>query len=120
MITLRRRRSAPKVGEPASSRSRRGIPWRPLRSSMWDYSHRTTGGSAIISLCAGLRFENQTNIDDWLHWAPRAGIAWAIPSGRTGSPLAVVRFGYGAFYDRIREGLVMDAGAWTGCTSRSM
>jgi hypothetical protein len=62
-----------------------------------------------LTLSAGLRFEKQTNINDWQSWAPRLGIAWGIPSGQPGTPIAVLRLGYGAFYDRVRETLVIDA-----------
>ena len=60
-----------------------------------------------LTLSAGLRFEKQTNIDDWTNWAPRVGLAWAIP-GRQNNPFVVIRAGFGLFYDRIRESLVLD------------
>lgn len=60
-----------------------------------------------VTLSAGLRFEKQTNISDSSSWAPRVGLAWAIP-GRSNNPFAVVRVGFGLFYDRIRENLVLD------------
>jgi hypothetical protein len=61
-----------------------------------------------LTLSAGLRFEKQTNIDDWRSWAPRIGVAWGIGAGSNGTPFAVVRAGFGVFYDRIRESLVLD------------
>ena len=48
----------------------------------------------------GLRYEAQTNIRDWLDWAPRLGLAWA-PGGRNGMPKFVIRAGFGIFYDRF-------------------
>lgn len=60
-----------------------------------------------FALSTGLRFEKQNNINDWRSWAPRVGIAWAPRGGRE-QPLAVIRAGFGLFYDRIRENLVLD------------
>lgn len=62
-----------------------------------------------LTLSAGLRFEKQTNINDWRSWAPRVGIAWAPRSAGGQQPLAVIRAGFGMFYDRIRESLVLDS-----------
>lgn len=62
-----------------------------------------------LTLSAGLRFEKQNNISDWKSWAPRLGLAWAPGSGPGRQPIAVIRAGFGMFYDRIRESLVLDA-----------
>lgn len=62
-----------------------------------------------LTLSGGLRYENQTNIDDWRSWGPRLGIAWGIPGRNPNQPFAVLRAGFGVFYDRIREGLVLDS-----------
>ncbi len=62
-----------------------------------------------LTLSAGLRYEAQTNIDDLGGWGPRLGLAWGIPGGTQGRPFAVLRLGYGGFYDRIRETLVLDS-----------
>lgn len=62
-----------------------------------------------LTLSGGLRFEKQTNINDWSSWAPRVGLAWAIPSRTSNRPFAVLRVGFGAFYNRIRESLVLDS-----------
>jgi hypothetical protein len=62
-----------------------------------------------LTLSYGLRYERQTNIDDWRSWAPRVGLAWGIPGGAPDKPVAVLRAGFGIFYDRIRENLVLDA-----------
>lgn len=60
-----------------------------------------------LTLSGGVRFEKQTNINDWSNWGPRLGLAWAV--GRNHQrPLAVIRAGFGLFYDRIRESLVLD------------
>jgi hypothetical protein len=61
-----------------------------------------------LTLSGGLRFEKQTNINDWRSWAPRFGIAWAPGSTNRQQPIAVLRAGFGIFYDRVRESLVLD------------
>ena len=61
-----------------------------------------------LTLSGGFRYENQTNIDDWRSWAPRLGLAWGIPSRKPDQPFAVLRAGFGIFYDRVAEGLVLD------------
>ncbi len=61
-----------------------------------------------LTLSGGLRFEKQTNISDWRSWAPRFGIAWAPGRTSTRQPIVVFRGGFGIFYDRIRESLVLD------------
>lgn len=60
-----------------------------------------------LTLSTGLRFEKQTNINDWTDWAPRVGVAWAIPS-KQGNPFGVLRVGFGLFFGRVRESLVLD------------
>lgn len=62
-----------------------------------------------LTLSGGLRFEKQTNISDWRSWAPRVGIAWAPGGANRQQPIAVLRAGFGIFYDRVRESLVLDA-----------
>lgn len=61
-----------------------------------------------LTLSGGVRFEKQTNINDWSSWGPRIGLAWGIPGRTAGTPFAVMRVGFGAFYDRIRENLILD------------
>jgi hypothetical protein len=47
----------------------------------------------------GLRYEGQTNIHDWLDFAPHLGLAWA--PGRAANPKTVLRAGFGIFYQRF-------------------
>jgi hypothetical protein len=61
-----------------------------------------------LTLSGGLRFEKQTNINDWRSWAPRLGVAWAPGTTNRQQPIAVLRAGFGIFYDRVRESLVLD------------
>jgi hypothetical protein len=64
---------------------------------------------ANLTISGGLRFEKQTNLPDWHNWAPRLGMAWGIPGRSPDKPFGVFRAGFGAFYDRVAESLVLDA-----------
>jgi carboxypeptidase family protein len=61
-----------------------------------------------VTLSYGLRFESQANIGDHADFAPRLGLAWGIGGGgKGGSPKAVLRAGYGIFYDRFTYDLIL-------------
>jgi len=62
-----------------------------------------------FTLSLGLRHETQTNVSDWTNFAPRLSVAWApgARGGRQGK--TVVRGGFGIFYDRVGESLVLQA-----------
>jgi hypothetical protein len=60
-----------------------------------------------ISLSLGLRFESQNYINDHADFAPRVGLAWGIGGGK--APKAVLRAGFGIFYDRLQEQQILDA-----------
>jgi len=64
-----------------------------------------------MTLSMGLRYEIQTNVSDHRDFAPRLGLAWGVgkTSARNRSPKTVIRAGYGFFYDRVGEGLTLDA-----------
>jgi hypothetical protein len=68
-----------------------------------------------LTLSFGLRYENQTNIHDNLNFAPRFSFAWA-PGAGGGNQRArtVIRGGFGIFYDRIGENLVLQARRFNG------
>jgi hypothetical protein len=61
-----------------------------------------------ITLSYGLRFETQNDIHDRADWAPRLGFAWGI-GGRTSPPKAVLRGGFGIFYDRFQSEQILQA-----------
>ena len=68
-----------------------------------------------LTLSFGLRYENQTNIDDKLDFAPRFSFAWS-PGVGSGNRRArtVIRGGFGIFYDRVSENLVLQARRFNG------
>ena len=68
-----------------------------------------------LVLGLGLRGELQTNVDTRLDIAPRVSFAYSLkmnPDGRT--PKTVTRGGIGVFYDRVGDGLVLDANRYLG------
>jgi Carboxypeptidase regulatory-like domain/TonB dependent receptor len=61
-----------------------------------------------LTLSYGLRFESQNYIHDRGDWAPRIGFAWAV-GGRSGTPKAIIRGGFGIFYDRFQSEQILQA-----------
>ena len=62
-----------------------------------------------ISLSLGLRFESQNYINDHADFAPRVGFAWGIGGQGKRAPKAVLRAGFGIFYDRFQEQQILSA-----------
>jgi uncharacterized membrane protein YgcG len=62
-----------------------------------------------VTISAGLRLESQNQISNHADWAPRFGIAWGIGQGKSQSPKTVLRAGWGIFYDRFTNDLVLQA-----------
>jgi hypothetical protein len=61
-----------------------------------------------VTVSAGLRYETQNNLGDHADFAPRLGVAWGIGAkGKNASPKMVLRAGFGIFYDRFTEDLVL-------------
>jgi hypothetical protein len=68
-----------------------------------DYKFRTN-----VSVSYGLRYETQNNLGDHADFAPRVGIAWGIDgNGKNKSAKTILRLGYGIFYDRFAENLIL-------------
>jgi uncharacterized membrane protein YgcG len=71
-----------------------------------------------ITLSGGLRFETQNDIHDHADWAPRVSFAWGLGGGGKGAPKTVLRGGFGLFYDRFTQNLVLNADRLNGVTQQ--
>jgi len=71
-----------------------------------------------LTLSYGLRFETQNDFRDHGDWAPRIGLAWGLDGGKSGTPKTVLRAGYGLFYDRFDQSLVLDLERFNGLTTQ--
>jgi carboxypeptidase family protein len=60
-----------------------------------------------MTLSYGLRYETQNGIGDHADWAPRIGFAWGLDGGKKNQPKTVLRTGFGIFYDRFAQNLVL-------------
>jgi hypothetical protein len=69
-----------------------------------------------FTLNLGLRYENQSNINSELNFAPRVGFAWSPGGGP--QPKTVVRGGFGVFYDRVGENLTLQANRLNGTSQQ--
>jgi Carboxypeptidase regulatory-like domain len=67
-----------------------------------------------LTLSYGLRFETQTDIRDHADWAPRLGFSWGIDGRGKNPPKTVLRGGFGIFYDRFGENLILNADRYNG------
>jgi hypothetical protein len=71
-----------------------------------------------FTVSAGLRFETQNAIHDHGDWAPRVGFAWGIGGGGKSAPKTVLRAGFGLFYDRFTQDLVLNSDRRNGVTQQ--
>jgi len=62
-----------------------------------------------VTLTYGLRVETQNQINANADVAPRIGLAWGIDAGKKGQPKTVLRAGWGIFYDRFNQSLLVRA-----------
>lgn len=67
-----------------------------------------------FALNLGLRFETQTNIERNFDLAPRISFAWSRQTGEKKKLTTVLRGGFGIFYSRFGENLVLDAEKFDG------
>ncbi len=75
--------------------------------------------SQNLTLDFGLRFESQTAIPDRGDWAPRVGFAWGVGQKGKKAAAAVVRGGFGIFYDRFAAGNLLTSVRQNGVTQQS-
>jgi hypothetical protein len=68
----------------------------------------------------GLRFETQNGIKDHGDWAPRIGFAWGLGGKKNAAPKTVIRTGFGLFYDRFSQNLIMQAERLNGINQRQV
>src|SRR5262245_14155183 len=61
-----------------------------------------------MTLSYGLRFETQTGIQDHGDFAPRVGFAWGLGGKKNAPPKTVIRTGFGIFYDRFGQSLILN------------
>ena len=71
-----------------------------------------------ITVSGGLRFETQNAIHDHADWAPRLSFAWGIGGGGKRAPKTVLRGGFGLFYNRITQDMVLNADRLNGVTQQ--
>jgi hypothetical protein len=72
-----------------------------------------------LTLSYGLRYESQSSIGDKADFAPRLGLSWGL--GRANSvPKTVLRLGYGIFYDRFTQDLVLKAQRFNGLEQQTI
>jgi hypothetical protein len=71
-----------------------------------------------ITLIYGLRFETQNAIHDHADWAPRLAVAWGIGGNGKTDAKTVLRVGFGMFYDRFAQDLVLNSERMNGVTQK--
>lgn len=88
----------------------------PLASvNLWDaglYAQDDWRARPNMTLSLGLRFETQSDIGDHADWAPRVGLAWGL--GHSAKPSTVLRAGFGVYYDRFRQGPLLQVERFNG------
>lgn len=70
--------------------------------------------SPKLTLGVGLRYENQTNINDNFNLAPRFSFAYSPGAGGARPPKTVFRGGIGIFYDRFSDNYTLTANRFDG------
>ncbi|HEY1730937.1 MAG TPA: carboxypeptidase regulatory-like domain-containing protein [Terriglobales bacterium] len=73
-----------------------------------------------VTLSYGMRFESQTQIHDHADYGPRVALAWSISGGKNKPPRAVIRTGYGLFYQRFASANVLQAERQNGTTQQAL
>jgi hypothetical protein len=73
-----------------------------------------------MTLSLGLRWETQDDIHDHSDFAPRMGYAWGLHRAQKGPATTVLRAGFGVFYDRFPENLVLQAERLNGINQQTV
>ena len=73
-----------------------------------------------MTLSLGLRWETQNDIHDHSDFAPRVGFAWGLNRPQKGPAKTVLRAGFGMFYDRFPENLVLQAERLNGINQQQL
>ena len=73
-----------------------------------------------MTLSYGLRYETQNGIGDHGDWAPRLGFAWGLGGKKNAAPKTVIRTGFGLFYDRFGQNLIMQTERLNGLNQRQI
>ncbi len=71
-----------------------------------------------VTLSYGLRVESQTGMPDHADFAPRLGASWALNRVKDKPPIAVIRSGFGLFYQRFPSGNILQAQRQNGVTEQ--
>jgi Carboxypeptidase regulatory-like domain len=71
-----------------------------------------------MTLSYGLRFETQNGIHDHGDWAPRLSFAWGVDGKKNAAPKTVIKTGFGIFYDRFAQNLIMQAQRLNGASQQ--
>ena len=71
-----------------------------------------------FTVSAGLRFETQNDIHDHADLAPRLGFSWGLGGKGKSAPKTVLRGGFGLFYNRVTQDLVLNAERLNGITQQ--
>ena len=73
-----------------------------------------------MTLSMGLRWESQTGISDHSDFAPRVGFAWGLNRHKNAAAKTVLRAGFGIFYDRFPETLILQAERLNGTNQQAI
>ena len=71
-----------------------------------------------LTVSYGLRYEIQNEISSNKNFGPRIGIAWGLARGKN-TPKTVLRAGYGIFYDRFTQDLMLNVDRLNGVNQQS-
>jgi hypothetical protein len=92
-----------------------GDPYASVRQ--WDFAGFVQDDWKVrsdLTLGLGLRLESQTNLGSNLNVAPRFTASWSPGYTGKGTPKTVLRAGAGVFYERVDDGLVLEANRFNG------